>query len=290
MLCVNPFRRNVNGVDMFLPCGKCLPCRINKRNEWTQRLLHESYQDPTHTYFLTLTYDDEHLPEDLSVHKEDIQLFFKRLRKFCGDTRIRYFLSSEYGSPEFGARPHYHCIIFGLPDLVLVPQDNYIKGMQLNKKDNLINRKINDIWGKGFITVSQVCRERCSYCAKYFVTKQDSPEGRLENFSLMSRRNGIGYEHAQSIKEKVRKYQLHTCFADNGKIVSLPRYYRNKIYSDEERKELIQDLTSEDFIEHFEVLKDYVHEDALTGKLYVSPQYEEDVHKRLTWKQQKSKI
>lgn len=290
MKCVNPFRKNINGIDLFLPCGKCLPCRINKRNEWTQRLLHESYQYPNSSFFLTLTYNDEHLPKDLSVNKEDIQLFFKRLRKACKDNRIRYFISSEYGDADFGSRPHYHCIIFGLPDLVLEPCKEYIKGMPLFKGDNLINRKLNDIWGKGFITISQVCRERCSYCAKYFVYKQNVPEGRKENFTLMSRRNGIGSDYSDKIASKVRAYNMHTCFADNGKIVSLPRYYRNRIYTESQRKKMLLELDSEDFAEHFGILKDYIIQDPFSGKLCISPNYELDVHKRLTWKKQKSKI
>ena len=76
-----------------VPCGHCLACRIARTREWTVRLLHESefWED---TSFITLTYDDEHVPvtyyaEDefgsarggFTLRSRDLQLFMKRLRK-----------------------------------------------------------------------------------------------------------------------------------------------------------------------------------------------------------------
>lgn len=58
----------------------------------------------------------------------------------------------------------------------------------------------------------------------------------------MSRRPGLGYKHAMAIKEKVRYVNSHSLLADNGKYVTMPRYYDRKIYSDEERKERFDSL------------------------------------------------
>lgn len=68
--------------------------------------------------FITLTYDDSHLPSNGSLVKTDLVKFFKRLRKNLGDRRIKYFASGEYG--EHSQRPHYHAIIFGMS---LKPED-----------------------------------------------------------------------------------------------------------------------------------------------------------------------
>ena len=64
--------------------------------------------------FVTLTYDDEHLPENASLVVSDLQKYIKRVRKECDKIgkRIRYFACGEYGD-RYG-RPHYHAIIFGL--------------------------------------------------------------------------------------------------------------------------------------------------------------------------------
>ena len=93
------------------PCGQCMACRLNKQREKAMRIGHE-LQYHKESVFITLTYDPEHLPENGSLVKSDVQKFLKRLRKRLGVERVRYFLCGEYG--ELGNRPHYHLIVFGL--------------------------------------------------------------------------------------------------------------------------------------------------------------------------------
>ena len=81
---------------MAVPCGKCRGCRIARCREWATRLLHENaYHEDA--IFITLTYDNDHLPADEAVSKNELQRFFKRLRKRLGDRLIRYYASGEYG-------------------------------------------------------------------------------------------------------------------------------------------------------------------------------------------------
>lgn len=54
--------------------------------------------------FVTLTYDNDSLPGDSGLHKEDFQRFMKRLRKYSGYD-LKYFACGEYGG-RF-KRPHY---------------------------------------------------------------------------------------------------------------------------------------------------------------------------------------
>lgn len=44
-----------------IPCGQCLTCKLGKAQAWATRCYHESqlYKENS---FITLTYDDEHLP------------------------------------------------------------------------------------------------------------------------------------------------------------------------------------------------------------------------------------
>lgn len=120
MLCVKPIRINIkyksdrpswrfpDGLEV--PCGRCVACRIQRRNEWALRLEHElEYWNKS--MFITLTYNDDHLPDKGSLKKKDLQNFFKRLRK-NSQRKIKYFASGEYGDTTL--RPHYHAIIFGL--------------------------------------------------------------------------------------------------------------------------------------------------------------------------------
>lgn len=95
-----------------------MPCRLNRTAEWTMRLSHE-LQSWKNGVFVTLTYNDEHLPRldngQSTLVKSDLQKFFKRLRKRLGsERRIKYFACGEYGSADYTERPHYHAIIYGL--------------------------------------------------------------------------------------------------------------------------------------------------------------------------------
>lgn len=127
MQCLNPFEKDGNTFN----CGHCVNCRINRTSEWSLRLLYElscHYEDGAS--FLTLTYNDENLPADKGLEKEELQKFFKRLRKNLQSKyhefapKILYYAIGEYGTKELiykspGAvkchgRPHYHAIVFGL--------------------------------------------------------------------------------------------------------------------------------------------------------------------------------
>lgn len=131
-LCKYPI--NIIDAGGIVPCGQCLPCRINKRKKRTTRLVLEGIQHE-HCCFVTLTYSNDFLPVRLydpksgeithqhpvgCLDKLAIQKFIKRLktnlRRKCGSTlakNIRFFCAGEYGE-NFG-RPHYHLVIWGLP-------------------------------------------------------------------------------------------------------------------------------------------------------------------------------
>lgn len=186
-----------------IPCGQCIGCRMDYSRQWANRLLLElEYHDSA--YFVTLTYRDSDLPSHLysdpssgeaftsySLDKRDCQLFMKRLRKAFPNDHIRYFMSGEYGPSTH--RPHYHAIIFGL----------HLDDLHFYKKsglgfDYLISDKLADIWGKGYVVVSEVTWETCAYTARYVTKKLTGDAGvfySLHNieppFSLMSRKPGI---------------------------------------------------------------------------------------------------
>lgn len=72
--------------------------------------MHES-QSHDFSCFVTLTYDDEHMPYGGDLHYRHFQLFLKKLRKRLGRP-VRYFMCGEYGD-RLG-RPHYHAILIGV--------------------------------------------------------------------------------------------------------------------------------------------------------------------------------
>ena len=75
-------------------------------DQWATRIELEA-KEWDDVIFLTLTYDDEHIPygeiikgyrsiQSQTVSKRDVQLFLKRLRK-AYKKPIKYFLAAEYG-------------------------------------------------------------------------------------------------------------------------------------------------------------------------------------------------
>ena len=106
-----------------IPCGSCIGCRADKARAWSDRLQAELSITSKPSWFVTLTYDDDHLPSDRKLRKGDLQLFHKRMRKAFGP--FRFFACGEYG--ERTHRAHYHSIYIGLdiPDLVRISSDPF---------------------------------------------------------------------------------------------------------------------------------------------------------------------
>ena len=69
--------------SVTVPCGQCIGCLLERSRQWAMRCSHEAslYDE---NCFITLTYDDEHLPPDGCLNKEHFQKFMKRLRKRFG--------------------------------------------------------------------------------------------------------------------------------------------------------------------------------------------------------------
>ena len=183
------FSRSAPGKGISLPCGRCIGCRLERSRQWAVRIMHESKMHDESS-FVTLTYDNEHLPSDESLSVEHCQLFLKRLRYHLEPKRIRFFLCGEYGS-KLG-RPHYHAIIFGW-----FPEDRkLIKGE--GEFSLWSSATLQDAWGLGFASIGRVSFESASYVANYATKKVNGPKaaehygGRLPEFLLMSRRPGIG--------------------------------------------------------------------------------------------------
>lgn len=74
------FTANGNSLPIQLPCGQCVGCRLERSRQWAIRCYHEAslYAD---NCFITLTYDEQHLPADGSIDVREFQLFMKKLRK-----------------------------------------------------------------------------------------------------------------------------------------------------------------------------------------------------------------
>jgi len=127
------------------------------------RCIHEASLHQ-HNCFVTLTYDDAHVPADGGLHHKHFQDFMKRLRKRFPDTTIRYYMCGEYGG-SFG-RPHFHAILFNVnfADYTLWRKSG--SGSSLFRSASL-----ESLWTFGFSSVGAVTFESAAYVARYIMKK-----------------------------------------------------------------------------------------------------------------------
>lgn len=236
----NPIKA-INSQDpVTLPCGRCNGCLQDRKEQWALRCYHES-QMHEYNSFITLTYNNDHLPDDYSVNVRTFQLFMKRLRDDL-PTRIRFFGCGEYG--DLDQRPHYHALIFGysFPDRQLFERSP--------TGDTFTSQQLSKAWPYGFATLGDITYASAKYVAGYVMKKTHSassadalwrthpltgsPVKVQPEFALQSRRPGIGATW-------YAKYKTD-CFPSDfliveGKHHAVPRYYSLKL-EEEERRQL----------------------------------------------------
>lgn len=215
--------------NLQLPCGRCIGCRLERSRQWAVRIMHEA-QLHKQNCFVTLTYDAEHLPADLSLDYRHVQGFLKRYRKQIYPKFIRYFVAGEYGDKR--QRPHYHAIIFGhLPDDLRLHSKT--GGNELYTSEFL-----SQCWGFGFVSIGALTFQSAAYVARYVVKKVTGPQAdrhyemvdpltgeltkRMPEFCRMSLKPGIGAGWYAKFKGDVFP---HDYVVTRGSKNKPPRYY-----------------------------------------------------------------
>lgn len=244
-----------------LPCGKCAACQLQKRKDMSTRLAHEASQHE-HCCFITLTYDDEHVPttsfhrhghEDkmfdrglselplASLLPRDVQLFMKKLRQHLTyrpkrayqgardyAPRIRYFAVGEYGSRTH--RPHYHIIIFGWR-----PSDGFLHKI-VNGNPVFRSGQIEKYWKFGYSSFSDVNTQVAKYCARYVTKKFCNKSWPFSDcvvpeFTLQSVKDG-GIGSTWFDKYGCDACKVGLCSVRNKDYISrctIPRYYWSRL-------------------------------------------------------------
>lgn len=161
------FSRKGAWVDrpVTVSCGQCVSCRLERSRQWAIRCIHEAQLHEKNS-FITLTYDQDHIPADGSLDVSHWQKFAKRLRKNIGP--FRFLHCGEYGESNF--RPHYHACIFGLD----FRDDSQIYQHKTGY-DVRTSPALTETWGKGFCTVGDLTFESAAYVARYVMKKIGGP-------------------------------------------------------------------------------------------------------------------
>lgn len=198
--------------------------------------------------FLTLTYSDENVnftPSGLmTLNRKDHTDYMKRFRKFSKKLtgeKLTYYTVGEYGSDT--ERPHFHSILFNAPEEMLHTPESF-----------------EAVWQKGHVQVDKVSPGSIAYVCGY-VNKQKffsemENDDREPEYSVMSK--GIGDNFlSQSRVENLKQTLDPIIWLGKGQKMSLPRYYRDKVLSDQEKA--VMALKTTQFIEEKTIFKDEKH-------------------------------
>ncbi len=240
---------------LLLPCGQCIGCRLDRSIMWAARCMHEK-QMHLDAQFITLTYAIE--PQYGSLNPPDFVNFMKRYRlslnrdipefldkekliKNPDFTILRFFHGAEYGDNL--KRPHHHACIFG-HDF----EDKEI----FSECEGIItyySPTLENLWGHGFATTSDVTLNSAAYVARYCmqkITAHDQSEDKyhehyqttcpytgeitikIPEYGTMSRNPGLGKDWYDRYHSDI--FPHDTCII-NGRQVRTPRYYENLLRS-----------------------------------------------------------
>lgn len=267
-MCMRPYKIKAVSPNapriVYVPCGTCKDCRNAYKSQWQIRLSTELIQrqkDGWNVGFVTLTYDDEHLPYVpdsllLDEHKGTrVPCFDKQhirklildirrdLDEFYGAHGLVYMVCGEYGS--YTKRPHYHAI-FSFPPSVK-PFDfwqlltKYWSYGFLIPKDMEGGYDSKRRYHKPFL-VAGSARYAGIYASKYTCKDLDFAKSvnglidvkakdwkRYNCFHVQSRSLGLSWLSAHTDDEKRDFYFKGLSFAGDVHLHQLPVYFRNKL-------------------------------------------------------------
>lgn len=218
---------------LSLPCSQCIGCRLERSRQWAMRCMHEASLHESNC-FVTLTYDDAHLPKRGMLDYPEFQRFMKRLRKRFAPRGVRFYMCGEYGPENW--RPHYHVCLFGVD----FEDKKYWKTTDVGEK-LYTSRVLERLWPFGFSSIGSLTFESAAYCARYCVQKvtgdlakyhykrydEDGEFDLPPEFNQMSRMPGIGAGFLEKWKSDIYPRDVVVI---NGKECKPPRYY-DKIFA-----------------------------------------------------------
>lgn len=246
---------------MEVSCGVCIGCRLDRSRMWAMRCVHESslHEMDGGNCFVTLTYADEHMPEDFSLRHEDFQLFLKRLRKHFYPQKIKFYMCGEYGNkcqhiPTYSkltvdaceqcnvGRPHYHALLFNCHF-----DDEVAVGFDTRRQEPVWSSPtLEALWKLGHVQTGVVNFQSAAYVSRYVLKKQFGLNqrdhyswvddyGQLHfikpEYNSMSKGNrkgqkGIGHEWYQKYKGDLWPSDETPLPGEDCRVIpKVPRYY-----------------------------------------------------------------
>lgn len=145
--CYKPLHIFNNGVDTFVPCGKCDGCLLHKANDWSMRLGSEM-ESGANNIFFTLTYDNKYIPHLTQYDYFGSKIFLDYNPAY---PNIRFNSSSDVRRLDFWDmgylwRTYSICVpISRIPDNKYLP---YLSKVDIQLWLKLVRKSINKFFPK----------------------------------------------------------------------------------------------------------------------------------------------
>lgn len=227
------------------PCGNCIECRKAERRNWANRLTLEGLYHKS-AIFATFTYNDENIPhgtycnketgevitENYTLYYEDMQKFWKRLRRYANyhnlpnASSIKFYCCGEYGTKTH--RPHYHAIIYDFDiDTKKIELMSMKRGRYVWK-----SQEIEELWSKGYTEFEDINWNNCAYVAGYCMKKIGKAKDRAKIYEIQGQApekrwmsNGIGEQYVIDHWREI--YPNDNLTLPNGRTGRPPRMFDN---------------------------------------------------------------
>lgn len=227
--CVFPITLKRDGQYMEFPCGSCFACLSRRVSQWSFRLRQEE-KSAHSALFVTLTYDDIHLPYSSypTLHKPDLQSFLKRLRQYeirkrKNNHKVVYYACGEYGDES--QRPHYHLILFN------ASYDGVVDSWKDSSGYAMGHVKFGDVSAQSIGYV-------CGYVNKGRIIPAFDGDDRVKEFSLMSKGIGKGYVTPEIVAWHNSDARNRFYVSHNDEKTSMPRYFKSRLFSEDVLKDV----------------------------------------------------
>lgn len=231
------------GLNIKVPCGRCIGCRLDYSRQWALRSIHEAqmHNNFHDCSFLTLTFNNDMLnrrSNPNSLNKTAFRSWLKRLRKAVKceyNKEFRIMACGEYGSKHL--RPHYHMLIYGFnfPDKY-VYKYNKVHGIEvLYYRSPFLEKVWSPAYSNepfGFSVIGDVNFESSAYVARYVTKKLFGKQSVIykdiePEFLTTSRMPGLGYDWLLKYYKEI--FSRGFCYNPKGFKAPIPRYYVNKL-------------------------------------------------------------
>lgn len=208
-------------------CGKCVECMKQKKRNWQVRLLEEIKVD-RQAIFVTLTFTNEAVEElkelilvknliwENEVATLAVRRFLERIRKKYKKS-CKHLLITELGH-EGSERIHLHGIMWNTYGV----------------------EELTELWKYGNVWIGDYVNEKTiNYIVKYINKLDEQHKGYIPKILCSA---GIGSSYIKRWDSKHNAFNGKNTKefykTSDGSKLSLPTYWRNKIYTEEERGEL----------------------------------------------------